>query len=166
MSDHEYLMSNTNYFTTEYVANHIKNLEPELVKNVIRQMGGEDMFVDKYEDINFGSVEQGVQGFITAPQRIKFYQANKENLLMYCAEIAKSNGSNSAINFTYDDVYNESSSGVNYTHDEVAQALFGSLSEHDINHPSEVVDRSISFVVYLALELICEEYAAMLRNDI
>lgn len=150
-------------FMNTYTGLHIKNLAPALVANIVQNMGGVAAFATEYEKVLMNSAESNTLGFKQTNQRTQFYKDNKDALLDYCAEIASREGYGSAMKFVITSLPKDIEETA--TLDQIAKIMFGGLSDEQVNAPDALVNEITSFIVYLAIEEICEEFSTMLESD-
>lgn len=65
---------------------------------IIKQMGGEDVFVDNYQDISYTGVS-GYDGFFSRKDAIEFFNANEDNIRLAVSCIATENDFDSSFDF-------------------------------------------------------------------
>lgn len=91
-----------------------------LVKAVVKQMGGEEGFIKSFNRASKTEVSGIIEGFFYSSERVRFYQANKQAILAFYEELARTSGSNSAIEHVSEAVGNDF-----YSSNDIAMALYG-----------------------------------------
>lgn len=83
--------------TNRFLDGFIGNMSRELAIATIEQFGGEESFIEEYQNVIEGGINCGIGGFIYYDDTVKFYDDNKKEILDFAKLEAVDYGSDSAV---------------------------------------------------------------------
>jgi len=121
------------------------NINIQLVRAVVKQVGGWDSFKEIAADVMKHGADAGFSGFIYYKDTCDFYAKNRENIYALASEMASSMGEEVVGMVKSFRCLNDS------TEVEVGATLFGNKAKHDTHVANALA--------WFALEEVCRSYA-------
>lgn len=103
------------------------NLDPALIRAVVRQAGGWAAFKERAQDVANHGADAGFSGFIYYADTVAFAMRYRPLIVALCNDMAANVGTGSAIDL----VANFRCLNDNYKPDEVGRTLYGQKSKAD-----------------------------------